>query len=451
MSGQEMKSEALYSRSVSSIITLKVTKRDGNQVVGSGFLSLKDGLAVTSWHVVKDANYVVARFSTGEEFEVSGLVDKDEIRDVAIVRVKVFGKPMLNFNSDEPGIGTKVYVIGSPKGLEFTISDGLLSQIQIFEGTKQLQFSCPVSPGNSGGPLLNSRGEVIGVVSWQLREGQNLSFAVPSAYARGLDTSLPTKPWSEVRSLLPLISKQANDSDVDRLCSEILLLSLDLQTALVYTDETILRKGNGFKRGVPSFVYRLQREVKEKRDNLTSLSINDSLRSAFTLKLGTRISFLLESTDLLIEGLRTAQLQGGWSATANDLISRSVAAWEVKGPRVKDILSSVPSVINLLPIDAKLRLGLEEDSTNFRLGVYIWQSDPLLLFNVQDWPAGLAYKLGLRSGDRIALINGTEMKSFVQVKKMIMASLGKNICISVIRNNLHKELNATVPKKLPSE
>jgi len=194
--------EQIYKEALPSVLTLMVEKKDGSSVQGSAFLAMDHGLAVTAWHVVKDAKRVVARFATEEEFEVSGIVDKDEERDLAIIRVKVYGRPLMKMTGDDPEVGSKAYVIGAPEGLEYSISDGLVSQVRTVEGIKVYQFTCPASPGSSGGPLVNEKGEAIGVVSFQFREGQNLNFAIPAAYVLGLDGSLPTQPWPMVLSAL---------------------------------------------------------------------------------------------------------------------------------------------------------------------------------------------------------------------------------------------------------
>jgi S1-C subfamily serine protease len=194
LQGADLTADKVYAKSLPSIVTLTV-KTPAGDATGTGFLALKEGILVTAWHVVSDATKVTARFSTGEEFEVSGLVDRDADRDVALVRLKAAGRPMLTLAPSDPSVGSKAFLIGAPQGLEFSISDGIVSQIQIFDGTKQYQFSCASSRGSSGGPLLDAKGAVLGVCSWQVKDGQNLNFAVPSLYVRGLDASLPTKPW----------------------------------------------------------------------------------------------------------------------------------------------------------------------------------------------------------------------------------------------------------------
>jgi S1-C subfamily serine protease len=153
--------QEIYARSLPAIVTLESRNKDGSSSIGSAFLAIRDGVAVTAWHTVGDALEVIARFSSGEVFEVSGLIDKDERRDVALIRIKVFGRPLLSLSADEPAIGSRAYVIGAPRGLEYTISEGIVSQKQLVEGIEQYQFSCAASPGNSGGPLLDDKGVVL--------------------------------------------------------------------------------------------------------------------------------------------------------------------------------------------------------------------------------------------------------------------------------------------------
>ena len=97
-------------------------------------------------------------------------------------------------------IGEKVYVAGNPKGLEGTFSDGIISRISTQGNRKRLQMTAPISPGSSGGPVLNSKGEVIGVAFMTLRGGQNLNFAIPSKYVKTLlDTKALVTPLSKVK------------------------------------------------------------------------------------------------------------------------------------------------------------------------------------------------------------------------------------------------------------
>jgi S1-C subfamily serine protease len=189
----------VYKKAVPSIMVLDVDNKDGSGDTGTAFMALKDGMAVTAYHVVRHAANVTARFSDGQEFDVSGVVDSDPKRDIALIRVKVFGRPLLTLSSATPDIGSSAYIIGTPLDLEFTISSGLVSQIRQQSGVNTYQFTCPSSPGNSGGPILNAKGEVIGIDSFSFPQGQYLNFAVPSTYALALDTTLPTTPWDQAK------------------------------------------------------------------------------------------------------------------------------------------------------------------------------------------------------------------------------------------------------------
>jgi hypothetical protein len=98
-------------------------------------------------------------------------------------------------------VAARAYVIGAPKGYDFSISDGLISQIRSVNGFQQYQLSCPISPGNSGGPILNNRGEVIGIASWTKADAQNVSFAIPTQEFMRLNVSQRPRTWEELAAI----------------------------------------------------------------------------------------------------------------------------------------------------------------------------------------------------------------------------------------------------------
>jgi hypothetical protein len=112
---------------------------------------------------------------------VIGCIDHDGGRDLALLKLE---RPLPHrraaLGRELPAVAARAYVIGSPKGYDFSISDGLISQIRSVQGFLQYQLSCPISPGNSGSPVFNQRGEVIGIASWTKAGAQNLSFAIPT-------------------------------------------------------------------------------------------------------------------------------------------------------------------------------------------------------------------------------------------------------------------------------
>lgn len=190
----------VYRKVIPSIASVTVERNGGEKVSGSGFLAIKDGILVTSWHLVRDGKAAIATFSDGATFECSGIVDKDEKRDIALVRVRTADRPLLRFSTAkaEPGLGC--FIVGSPKGLDFSIAGGNVNPTRVEDGISLIQFSCAAYPGNSGGPLLDKDGEVLGVVSCQIKGSETLSFAVPASVAKGLDSTLATTQWDKVTS-----------------------------------------------------------------------------------------------------------------------------------------------------------------------------------------------------------------------------------------------------------
>lgn len=196
----DIPAEKIYAQSLPSVLTLRVENKAGDRYVGTAFLALQKGIAVTAWHVIFDAVKVTARFSDGATCDVLGFVDYDEVKDLALIRVDSKDRPMMNLSAEAPMIGSRTYVIGSPKGYEFSIGDGLLSQVQKVDGFDQYQVSCPFSPGNSGGPILNARGEVVGIAAWTRNGAQNVNFATPASEVRHLNPEKRLLRWKEFHS-----------------------------------------------------------------------------------------------------------------------------------------------------------------------------------------------------------------------------------------------------------
>ena len=166
---------------------------------GSGFF-VRDNLIATNYHVIEGAARgtakLVGQFST---YTIEGVTATDKTNDLALLKVTVSGiNPLSLGNSSDVKIGETVYVAGNPKGLEGTFSDGIISSRRDPYTKERLQMTAPISPGSSGGPVLNSKGEVIGISFMTLVGGQNLNFAIPSRYLTELlPESKPAKPLAE--------------------------------------------------------------------------------------------------------------------------------------------------------------------------------------------------------------------------------------------------------------
>ena len=167
----------IYKNTVNSTVTILTD--DGQ---GSGFF-VAPNIIATNYHVIEGATNASCILNNSDiEYKIDGYVGVDKSVDLILLKVSTLNKPAIKFAVTTASIGQKVYVIGSPKGLPATISDGIISGMRDFEGIKLLQMTASISPGSSGGPVLNSNGELIGISVSQLTEGQNLNFAIPKSY-----------------------------------------------------------------------------------------------------------------------------------------------------------------------------------------------------------------------------------------------------------------------------
>lgn len=155
--------------------------------LGSGFF-VRNGEIVSNLHVVKGASRgYVKIIGQKSKYNIDGITGIDQERDLVILKVSA-GKnsPLTIGNSDNVEVGESVFAVGNPEGLEGTFSQGIVSSIREVGSDNLIQITAPISPGSSGGPILNSKGEVIGVSVATYREGQNLNFAIPSNYVKSL-------------------------------------------------------------------------------------------------------------------------------------------------------------------------------------------------------------------------------------------------------------------------
>lgn len=181
----ELSAQSVLERILEATVTVVV--EDGERT-GSGFIVSEDGLIVTAAHVLDGASRASVILRSGEEFRVQGVMRIDLDRDLAIVRIAGFELPTVEFGSSQAiSVGQRVLAIGAPLGLSSTVSDGLVSQFRVVEGTRLIQVSVPVSPGSSGGPIVTEDGLVVGIVVSGIRGGgvENVNFALPSNYVQG--------------------------------------------------------------------------------------------------------------------------------------------------------------------------------------------------------------------------------------------------------------------------
>ncbi len=161
---------------VVQIVTYDIT--GARRGLGSGFF-IAPGKLLTNAHVMEKA-YSAEVYSENEYYNKLTILKYDEETDLALIEVGLRNETIIPLE-EEQGIrpGQRIITIGNPLGFEKTISDGLISAIREASGNVQIiQISAPISPGSSGGPLLNLNGNAIGVTTSMIKEGQNLNFAI---------------------------------------------------------------------------------------------------------------------------------------------------------------------------------------------------------------------------------------------------------------------------------
>lgn len=154
---------------------------------GSGFFIEKNQV-ITNFHVIEGASSLKIRLNDSSEYQVSKILAKDSLMDIAIIEVSLPAEKKITplvYRVKPPEQGEKVYVVGNPLGFEQSVSDGIVSSVRVVkEYGKLIQFTAAVSPGSSGSPLLDASGAVMGVVRLIMSEGQSINFAVPAALAK---------------------------------------------------------------------------------------------------------------------------------------------------------------------------------------------------------------------------------------------------------------------------
>ena len=171
---------------------------------GTGFFLSKDGYIITNYHVVENARTIkVSGINDDTKTSYTARVEiSDKQNDLAILRITdVSFKPLTNipytFKYTTSSVGEDCFVLGYPlistMGLDIKLTNGIISSKTGFEGNiAEYQMSAPVQPGNSGGPLFDKKGNIIGVVCAKHREAENAGYAIKASYIRNLVDLLPT-------------------------------------------------------------------------------------------------------------------------------------------------------------------------------------------------------------------------------------------------------------------
>lgn len=195
----ELSGEQLAANTKASIVVIHHTGREGKRDgLGAGFVLSSDGLIATNLHVIGDGRPITVQLSDGTKHEVTTIHASDRSHDLALIKIDAKNlKPLPLADSDSLKTGQAIAALGHPQGLEHSIVTGVLSGRREIDGIRMLQVAMPIEQGNSGGPVLDLQGRVVGIVTMKSLITANLGFAVP------------------VNSLKPLLAKP-NPVPMDR-------------------------------------------------------------------------------------------------------------------------------------------------------------------------------------------------------------------------------------------
>lgn len=164
-----------------SIVVVTQEGREGKTVgTGTGFVISENGLIATCAHVIGESRLIKVRFDDGNEYKVEQIFASDRKLDLAILKINAKDlKPLQVEKNQISEQGAEVIAMGNPQGLEFSIVRGIISGIRKIDNQSLIQIAIPIEPGNSGGPLMNDKGNVCGILNMKSAITENLGFAIP--------------------------------------------------------------------------------------------------------------------------------------------------------------------------------------------------------------------------------------------------------------------------------
>jgi putative serine protease PepD len=173
-----------------SVALITVLDKSGKPLkLGTGFFVSSDGKLVTNAHVIEGADSASAKLENGATYSIRGVLKAAADKDLVLLQADAKDVPFLTINREAslPEVGSRVAVIGSPLGLEGTVSEGIISGHRNAKKDDQwLQMTAAISPGSSGSPVVDENGKVVGIATWDITNTQALNFARPVAYVSEL-------------------------------------------------------------------------------------------------------------------------------------------------------------------------------------------------------------------------------------------------------------------------
>ena len=180
-SNRKLSAEEIYDLIAPSTVEINAIS-DTFESTGTGSFIDNKGTVVTNYHVIESCHTINIKTQDGSTYKVESILGFDKDRDLAIINTDCQNKSFVQLETDKVKTGEKVYTLGSSLGLTGTFSEGIISSAsREIEGLEFIQTTTPISSGNSGGPLVDEHGKVIGITTGAFTEGQNLNLAIPAS------------------------------------------------------------------------------------------------------------------------------------------------------------------------------------------------------------------------------------------------------------------------------
>lgn len=338
----------LVSQIQRSIVTIFASDRTQNALSqGTGFF-IRGDLIVTNAHVIKNAIHLYAKSGDGQQYAVESVLAEDPDHDLAILRVQGIQKA-LSIAADLPQVGERVFVIGSPLGLDQTVTEGIVSAIRnVPIMGKVLQISAAISHGSSGSPVINSNGSVIGIATFKLTEGENLNFAIPATFALQM---IPQGRARETSAPAPRATATGRDPFIEGMG---LIIKQDYAAALPFLELAAAKKTDDpelwFNIG---FCHSQLKRYKEAADSYRLAIRLKPSDPVYHLNLGSTLWLLGEAKSAEGEYLEAIRCKPDYAEAYYNL-----ANFCFEHGRVADAASNYQEALRFKPIYGKACIGL---------------------------------------------------------------------------------------------
>lgn len=184
--------EEIYTMTVNSVVEIISYENNRSSALGSGFFYNNNGEIITNFHVIEGASRLKVILNNGSEYNVISIIGYDKDLDLAILKIDYKNEEYLELSTREYKTGENIYAIGSSKGFTNTFSTGNISQVERkIDNVSLIQMTAPISSGNSGGPLIDIFGKVIGVNALKFNDGDNIYFSISISELSKVDKTTP--------------------------------------------------------------------------------------------------------------------------------------------------------------------------------------------------------------------------------------------------------------------